>query len=652
MLGMVRTLEQYDFEARGLKGSAEHLDKLPLPFIAHLIQPDKNHHYVAVYRVNGKHIKVMDPALGKIVRWPAETFRQRWSGSLIALVPGIKAPETGQKVSHWERLLSLIKPVRKPLLQAVFSAILYTILGLSTSIYLGKLTDHVFVTHNTGLLNLMSLGMLWIVLMMILLGFSRNVIMLKTGQVIDNQLILSYYRHLLSLPQRFFDSMKTGEIISRINDAVKIRGFINDAAIGILVNLLILLFSFSAMFLVHPGLALIMLTMLPFYLLIYSLFNYRNKRIERRVMEQSASLEEQFVESLQSSSHIRQNNLNPLTQQKTEWRVNRLLDTVYKSGINAITASSGTEAVNRIFTIVLLWSGSFFVIRDSVTPGNLLTFYALMGYCTGPMSALVGANKTYQNAMIAADRLFEIFQLDSEQKPGLQPLQREQFGDVVLKGVSFAYSSRGNQVEDADLTIRSGMVTALTGESGSGKSTIAGLVRHLYPTDSGQITINGCNSRYFSNESIRALMGVVPQQITFLSGTLLENIAPGEKEPDLTRITQLLSDVGLLSMVEALPDGVLSEIRGNGSNLSGGERQRLAFVCALYKNPQLLVLDEPTSSLDPVSERYVHRLLLAQKEQERTIFLISHKPAYISLADHVYVMEEGRIRKKGGAGLN
>ena len=643
MLGMVKTLEKLNFEARGLKGSAEYLQNLPCPFIAHLVQPGGLHHYVCVYRVDKGFLRIMDPASGSMKRWKTDLFIEQWSGSVIALVPNGMVTETGSENNKGKRLLGLLQPVWHPIVQALLSAILYTLLGLSTSIYLGKLTDHVFVTHNEGLLNLMSLIMAGIILLMLFLSVLKNVLMLKSGQVIDNQLIAAYCRHLFSLPQRFFDSMKSGEILSRISDAVKIRAFINDAAVGIMVNIMILLFSFSTMFLLNPRLSLIMLVMIPFYLLIYLFFNHRNRRIERKVMERSASLEDQLLESLRASRHIRQYNLNHMVREKTESRLNRLLDSVYQSGINAIIASTGSEAINRIFTIVLLWTGSYFVIRESMSPGNLLTFYALLGYLTGPVSSLVGANKSYQNAMIAGDRLFEIFQLSPDEKPDLQPFRPEEFGTIHLSGVSFAYGSRGNQLEDVNLTIGAGMITVLTGKSGSGKSTVSNLVQHLYPPDSGRITVNGCDTRYYTRESIRSLMGVVPQSVTFLSGSILENLAPGEPEPDLVRITLLLKEVGLLPLVESLPEGLATMLSDNGGNFSGGERQRLAMVRALYRNPRLLIMDEATSSLDQDSEIYINRLLLALKEQQRTILLITHKAQLASIADRVYVLDKGRV---------
>jgi ABC-type bacteriocin/lantibiotic exporter with double-glycine peptidase domain len=644
MLGMVHALQQSGFEARGLRGTADHLHQLPLPFIAHVRMPGGLEHYVAVYRISRKKLCIMDPATGKMSRWSGQCFSSRWSGMLIAVAPGAGVFPEGAGTSNRERMLTLVRPVWKPLLQAFLSAVLYTILGLSTSFYLGKITDHVFVTRNHGLLNLMSLAMIGITLIMTYLSASRNLVMLKTGQVIDNQLIMSYYRHLLSLPQRFFDSMKTGEILSRINDAVKIRTFVNDMAIGILVNALILLFSFAAMFLIQPLLALIMLSIIPVYAGIYALFNFKNRKVERSVMERSASMEEQLVESLRSSAFIRQGNLGPLARERTERRLNRLLDTVFHSGINSLAAAAGTEILGRLSTVILLWTGSFFVIGDSMSPGNLLSFYALLGYITGPVGSLIGANKAFQNARIASDRLFEIFDLEGEQRPGNQHFRKSKFGDVELHGVSFSYGSRGEQIRDLDMVIPGSRITLLTGESGSGKSTVAALVRHLYPPDRGHITINGCDTRQYSLESIRDLMGVVPQQVFFLSGTILENIAPGIREPDLGRISGLLKDVGLDRMIRDLPDGLGSWLTGNAGNLSGGERQRLALVRALYRDPPLVILDEPTSSLDPASEKEVHRLLLALKEQEKTLLLITHKPRYASLADHVYIMESGRVR--------
>ena len=392
---------------------------------------------------------------------------------------------------------------------------------------------------------------------------------------------------------------------------------------------------------------MIMLAILPLYACIYTLYNHFNKRMERKVMEDTASLEDHFVETLQASTYIRQHNLYEQIRLRTEQRLNHLLDSVYRSGIGSISAGGITEAVNRLFTVILLWTGTLFIIRGSMTPGNLLTFYALMGYLTGPLNGLIGANRIFQNAMIAADRLFEIFQLEPEEPAGKQEFRHEQFGDVMLRGVSFSYGTRGRVIEDLNLTIQAGSITAITGASGSGKSTVAHLIQHLYPLEKGRITIGGCDTRYYSVQSIRSLIGVVPQRICFLSGTILENLAPGVREPDLGRVTFLLKEVGMQTLIESLPGGLHTVLTKNASNLSGGERQRLAIVRALYRDPALLILDEATSSLDPVSEIHLNRILLSLREQSKTVLIISHKVQFASLADRIFLMDQGRIRETG-----
>jgi len=644
MWGMIKVLEHFNFESKGLKGAPEHLSKLPLPFIAHIRQADGLQHYVCIYKVNSRGMRVMDPAEGRICFWEQEEFNNKWSGAVIALVRGINSQEIETDSSQHSKLLRLLQPVWKPVVQAMISALVYTILGLSTSLYIGKLTDYVFITHNTGLLNLMSSAMVLIVLFMIYLYFVKSVITLKTGQVIDNQLISSYYRHIFRLPQQFFSSMKTGEIISRINDAVKIRGFINDAVIGILVNMMIVVFSFSTMFILNWRLALVMIGIIPLYVLLYLLYNSRNKRIERKVMEQSAAFESQLVETLQSSEHIKQYNLKGNMQQIAEQKLNKLLETVYRSGLNSIAVSGSTDLINRLFTIALLWIGSYFVIRQNLSAGKLISFYALLGYFTGPAASLIGANRTYQNALIAADRLFEIFQLNPEQAPGKPTFTPSDFGDIRLRNVSFSYGSRGHIIKDLNLTIEAGKVTAITGTSGSGKSTVASLVQHLYPVNTGSISINGYESRHFSLDSIRMLMGVVPQQIRFLAGSLLVNIAAGDWNPDVKRILDLLNAVGLMPLIESLPQGLDTHLSENGANFSGGERQRLAIARALYRKPSLLIMDEATSSLDPVSAYHVNRLLLELKACSQTMLLITHKKQNTVLADKILVLENGILK--------
>ncbi|MDR3287452.1 MAG: peptidase C39, partial [Prevotellaceae bacterium] len=380
-LGMVTAAEQLGFESKGVKGRAESLSKIPLPAIAHLMRNNLQH-YVVIYAVHKNNLTYMDPADGNLHKETIEEFAKTWSGVLILLVPGEMFKTDDTKVSIYKRFWFLLQPHRSVVFQSLFGAGVYTLLGLSTSIYIQKITDHVFVSGNKNLLNLLSIAMILILLIQIFVSVSKSIFMLNTGQKIDARLILGYYKHLLKLPQRFFDTMRVGEIISRINDAVKIRVFINDVVISLIVNVFIVVFSFALMFIYSWQLALILLISIPLYIIIYLITNKLNKKRERKLMEDNAELESQLVESLNSVKTIKQFGIEDFANIKTENKFIRLLDSVYKSSINSFFSTNSSEFISRIFTIIILWIGSYFVIDSLITPGELLSFYALIGYLT------------------------------------------------------------------------------------------------------------------------------------------------------------------------------------------------------------------------------------------------------------------------------
>ncbi len=442
VLGLIEAAQKLSFEAKGVRGEFDSLFKIPKPAIAHIIVKERLQHYVVIYEVAKKYIKIMDPGTGKIHKKTHQEFRKEWTGVLVLLLPEENFISGNEKISVAKRFWFLLKPHKFVVFQALFGAIIYTLLGLSTSIYIQKITDHVLVGSNTKLLNLLSVIMLGLLLLQIFIGVFKDIFIIKTGQQIDARLILGYYKHLLKLPQQFFDTMRVGEIISRINDAVKIRVFINSTSLSLTVNFFIVIFSFALMFSYYWKLAMIIMAIIPVYLIIYFITNRLNKKTERKIMERSADLESQLVESLNAVGTIKRFGLEDFANIKTETRFINLLHIGYTSAMNSIFSGSSTQSVSRIFTIILLWSGSYFVIDREITPGELLSFYAIIGYFTGPITSLITANKTIQNALIAADRLFEIMDLEREETDNKFKLTKDKIGDIKFKNVKFRYGTR------------------------------------------------------------------------------------------------------------------------------------------------------------------------------------------------------------------
>lgn len=646
-LGLIKAAEKLGFTAKGVRGGLDSLPKIPLPAIAHVVVKEVLQHYVVIYKVTDKHVEIMDPGDGQIHKKSIAEFEKEWTGVLILMVPNEEFVQKNEKVSNISRFFFLLKPHKSILFQALFGAIIYTVLGLSTSIYIQKLTDFVLVDGNTNLLNLLSVGMVILVIFQIFIGTSKTVMVLKTGQLIDSRLILGYYKHLLKLPQRFFDTMRIGEIISRINDAVKIRSFINDTAINLIVNVFIVFFSFGLMFIYSWKLALAMALIIPLYSLVYLITNKLNKKQERKVMERAADLETQLVESLNSVKTIKQLSLEEFANIKTETRFINLLQTGYKSGLNSVFSTNSSEFLSRIFTIVLLWFGGYLVIDRTITPGELMSFYAIIGYFTGPVASLIGMNKSIQNALIAADRLFEIMDLEREEEENMIELKKEITGDILFQDVSFSYGTRVDVFEKFNMQIPHGKITAIIGESGSGKTTIAALLQKLYTLNDGNIYIDTVNIKYTSNDSLRNYVGIVPQNLDLFAGNVVENIAVGEFQPDMERILDICKQLGILNFIEELPNGFQTWLGENGASLSGGQKQRLAIARALYRDPQVLILDEATSSLDSISEEQVQACIRNLKAQGKTIILIAHRLGTILQSDKIIVLEKGKLIEEG-----
>ena len=626
LTGLIEAAELLGFQAKGVKGNFDSLSKIPVPTIAHVVVQEKLQHYVVIYKVTKNHVTILDPADGRLHKKTNEAFKKIWTGVLLLLLPGEGFITGDKKTSNAKRFWQLIKPHSGIMVQAIFGAVVYTILGLATSIYVQKIIDFVLVEGNVRLLNLLSIIMIVLLLFQLVLGAIKNVFALKTGQQIDARLILGYYKHLLNLPQRFFDTMRVGEIISRVNDAVKIRAFINETALSIIVNVLIVGFSIGLMFLYYWKLAVIMLCIIPFYLLIYFISNSVNRKWQRRLMENSAELETQLVESLNAVGTIKRFGLERFANEKTESKFIGLLRSIYKSSIYGIYIGSSAEFVTRLFTIILLWSGSYFVLQRQLSPGELLSFYALIGYFTGPASSLIGANKSIQDALIAADRLFEIIDLEIENDNVHKvKLNAGLIGDIQFNNATFRYGTRTTVFNELNLLIKKGNSTAIVGESGSGKSTLLSLLQNLYPLSAGNISIGGIDIQNISNRSLRECVGVVPQNIDLFAGTIIENIAIGDSEPEMQKVLGLSQMLGINEFVEKLPNTYNTYLSEQGVNLSGGQRQRIAIARALYRNPEILILDEATSSLDPASEQKVAATLNWFKQQGKTIVIIAHR---------------------------
>jgi ATP-binding cassette subfamily B protein len=648
LLGLSEAAEKMKLLSKAVRISKENIDKVPLPAIAHLLIKGKWYHFVVVYKAGREYVRIMDPASGSFIKKNKKEFFEEWTGILLILAPGDDFEKKVLSIPATAKLAGLFKSFWPIMTQSLVGAILYSLLGITVSIYVEKLVDVIIPSGNKNLLNLASIIVVIILLTRVLTGYLKSLLVLKTGQKIDALLVLGYYRHILKLPQRFFNTMRTGEIISRINDAVKVRNFINNTIIELFVSLMIVLVTLIFMAGYSFQTTIVVFASIPIYYIVYMLLNRVNKKTVRLSMEQSAEFESHLVESIKAQGTIRRFGLEEQSTESIDQRFVRLLKTTFKINRNYVLAGNFSEIISGLALIVVFWTGSMLIFRNRMTVGELLSFYALFNYLSSPLATLLLSNKSVQDALIATDRLFQIIDLEQEEEPAI-PISASDLKkpDIEIINLKFKYQGQKEILENINLTIEAGSFVALIGESGSGKSTLLSLIQKIERPTHGMIKIAGADLLYHSKKTLNNYIASVPQDIILFSGTIASNIALGEYKPDTGRLLRLIEELGMTDFLNKLPNGLLSVVNENGNSLSGGERQKIAIARAMYKNPAILILDEASSSLDYQSENFLISVIEKFRADGKTIIMAAHRLRSVTNCDKIFILKNGKVEAFG-----
>lgn len=647
--GIIKAAEAIGFSAKAVrvKSIEDGLSRFPLPAIAHVIVDDIFPHYVVIHRVTKKTIFIADPAKG-YVKCKLEDFYKTWTGVLILMVPNehfVKADETKGLFS---RFFGLIKPQKKLILNIFFASIIVTLLGIAGSFYFQFLVDDVLKYSLEKTLPILSIGFMVLSIFSTLLSAFRSQLLIYLAQRIDIPLMLGYYNHVVELPMNFFGTRHVGEIISRFNDATKIREAISGATLTIMIDTLMAIIGGFILF--GQNQLLFGVTLVPaiLYAIIVFSFNKPIKDINRVTMENSANITSYLVESLNGIETVKAFNAEKEVNLETEKRFIKLIKSVFKNGWINNFHSSLKAGVKGVFAIVILWIGGYEVIRGNLTVGQVLAFNSLLAYFLTPIENLINLQPQLQTAIVAADRLGEILDLEIEKsKDEDSKIKPENLkGTIEFKNISFRYGTRHLVLEDFNLKIKQGEKIALVGESGSGKSTLAKLLMNFYQCEKGEILINNYNIRDINIETLRKKIAYISQDIFLFSGTIKESLSLGSNGINLEKIIEACKKTKIHDYINSLPLRYDTLIEENGSNLSGGQKQRLAIARAILKKPDIIIMDEATSSLDSTTEKTIEKTMYEFCENTTTI-IIAHRLSTILRCNTIYVMENGKIIESG-----
>ena len=646
--GVIKAAEAIGFTAKGVKGNQEaFFSEFPLPCIAHVIVDGTLLHYVVIHKISKKEVLVADPGKG-LVKYKPEDFFKIWSGVLILMVPAATFKKGNETKGLFSRFIGLLTPQKKLIINIFLTSLVYTLLGILGSFYFKLLLDDIVQYALEKTLHVISVGIIILYIFQTLLGAFRSHLMLYLSQKLDIPLILGYYQHVLGLPMNFFGTRKVGEIISRFMDASKVRDAISGATLTIMIDTLMAIAGAIILYLQNATLFVIALIIAAVYAIIVFSFNKPVKKINQEQMEQNAQLTSYLVESLNGIETVKSFNAEGEASLKTEGKFIKLLRSVFKGGIISNFMGSITNITALIGGVVILWVGAWNVIRGNMSIGQLITFNALLAYFLDPIKNLINLQPMMQTAIVASDRLGEIFDLSLErgenENKKIQPADLK--GDIVINDIDFRYGTRALVLKDLSLTIKQGEKIAFVGESGSGKTTLVKLLMHLYPWEKGDITIKGYNVKDIAYDSLREKISYISQDIFMFSGTIRENLCLGREDASMDEIVKACKMAQAHEFINKFPLRYETYLEENAANLSGGQKQRLAIARAILKNPDVFIMDEATSNLDSISEKAIERTIETVCKGVTTI-IIAHRLSTIKRCDRIYVMDEGKIIEMG-----
>jgi len=662
--GLVKAAEKLGFSAKAVKGEEEALFvQLPLPCIAHVVVDGSQFHYVVIHKITKKHVIIADPGVGVVKLTVAEflgkeksgmplaegeTAKYKWSGVLILVVPSVNFEKGDETTGIFRRFFHLILPQKKLLVHVFAASIVSVFLGILGAFYFRVLLDVILPAGLNNTLHVMSIGVILLHIFQVLLGAFRTHLLLYLSQKLDITLLLSYYRHVISLPMDFFGTRRVGEIVARFNDAYRVREAISGATLTIMVDTLMVIAGGLILFNQNAYMFGVALILVILYLAIVLCFNAWYRRLNQKLMEDNAQLTSFLVESLNGIQTVKAYNAEDEANLKTEKKFITLLGSIFKLSWVSNLQISLNRMLEVVGGVVILWVGAINVLNGNITMGQLITFNALLIYFLNPVRNLINLQPMMQTAVVAAERLGEILDLDPEKQDNeARKLSPQSIaGDIEFQNISFRYGTRKLVLEDISFTAKQGEKIAFVGESGGGKTTLAKLILNLYAAEEGEILINRTNIKDIQIDVLRERIAYVPQETFLFSGTIMENLKLGLTDITSEEIIEAAKMAQAHDFINDLPLRYETMLEENGSNLSGGQRQRLAITRAILKKPDILILDEATSNLDSITERAIEKTI-EEYSHGITSFIIAHRLSTIRRCDKIFILEKGRISEAG-----
>jgi ATP-binding cassette subfamily B protein len=654
MLGLSEAAEKIGLKSLGVKVSYNTLEKeVPLPCIAHWSQ----NHFVVIYKIKGDSVTVADPAHG-LLKYNKEDFKKRWvadgkdEGILLLLEPtaNFLTHENNENPKRdFSFLFQYLHAHKRLIVQLIIGLLAGSLLQLIFPFLTQSIIDIGIRNHDVHFIYLILGAQLALFLGRMSIEILRSWILLHISSRVNISLISDFFIKLMKLPIAYFDSKMTGDLMQRINDHYRIESFLTGSSLSTLFSVFnLIVFSFVLAWYNLQILLVFAIGSLLYFLWV-RFFMKRRADLDFKSFRERAANQSKEMELIQGMQEIKLHNAE--RQKRWQWEIVQIR--LFKVRLQGLALSqvqnSGSAIINEIKNIGITFLAALLVLKGSITLGAMLSISYIIGQLNAPVIELVHFMQQLQDAKLSFERLSEIHNLKDEESTETANISKEELAqDIVLENCSFKYDvlDTKNVLEDISLKIPAGKTTAIVGASGSGKTTLMKVLLKFYEPQKGTIKIGHHDLRNISHAAWRSRTGVVMQEGYIFSDTIANNIAVGAENIEVVKVQEAAALANIKSFVEQLPLGYNTKIGLEGMGLSTGQKQRLLIARAIYKNPETLLFDEATSSLDANNEKEITENLSAFFKN-KTVLIIAHRLSTVRHADQIVVLDEGKVAEVG-----
>lgn len=565
--------------------------------------------------------------------------------------PGRRTPQPDDTPAgpvNWRRLFGYLRPYRARLALAFLALVFSAALSLVFPAVIRVVVDSVLVSGDAAMLDRITLALLLVFLLRSVTTFLENYNLNFVGERIVVDLRQQLYAHMINLPLSFFVQRRVGELVSRLaSDVTVMRTVLTNNLNTLLQQTFIMVGSITIMLVLNWRLTAFILVLAPVIVALGAAFGFSLRRVSTRIQDELAGATTIVDEVFQGIREVKSFVREPFEI----GRYNEALGRAFRAALSLLRIRSlfGPLVAFMGFggIALVLWFGGREVLEGRLTGGELIAFLIYGLTVAGSLGALVGLYTQFQEALGATRRVFQL--LDEQPRihdaPDAVALE-DAAGRVTFEDVRFSYDERHEVLRGITLDIAPGEIVALVGPSGAGKSTVFNLIPRFYDVTDGRLRVDGYDVRALTQASLRAHIGIVPQETLLFGGTIRENIRYGRLDASEAEIVAAAQAANAHEFILEMPDGYDTVVGERGVRLSGGQRQRVAIARAILKDPRILLLDEATSSLDSESERLVQDAL-ERLMRDRTTVIIAHRLSTTKVAHRIVVVDRGAIAEVG-----